>query len=163
MNAAADLEAILARMDAERQRSHDLLAGIAAETLIYPESGWRFKDVISHITGWETEAIAAFQAHANGTHYAAPLTAHEETQLKTYNQRVFELHRDLPMQRVLTDWATVREQWKTVLRQLTPSQWATAMLLPWSKEAAPQRFVDGMLWHEDFHRGEILQAIGAQD
>ena len=162
MTAMPDLPALFARMDAERQRSHELFAGIDEAALIYADSGWTFKDVLNHITAWEEEAVAALRAHAESASYAPPLSAHTDDELARYNDAVFVSRRDLPLERVLADWAAAREQLKAVVAALAPEQWEALMVYPWSDRHPPRGLVGGMLWHEDYHRGDVLRAVGRE-
>jgi hypothetical protein len=157
---AVDVSALLARLDEIRQESHQLFAGIAEDALIYPESDWRFKDIITHLTGWEEEATAALQAHVAGTVYAAPLRDHSDEDLQRYNDGLYQTRKDYSLERVLTDWASAREQFKAAIGDLSAAQWASNVTYPWSAQNTPERLVRGMLWHEGFHRDEVLVAVG---
>jgi uncharacterized damage-inducible protein DinB len=162
MTMMPDLPALFARMDAERQRSHELFAGIEPAAMVYAESGWTFKDVLNHIVAWEEEAVAALRAHADGTPYAPPLLDHSEPELARYNDAVFVARRDRPLELVLAEWAAAREQLKDVVAALTAEQWETLMVFPWSDRQPPRQLVGGMLWHEDYHRGDVLRAVGRE-
>ncbi|HYF66221.1 MAG TPA: DinB family protein, partial [Herpetosiphonaceae bacterium] len=119
-----------------------------------------FKGVLNHITAWEEEAVAALRAHAESATYAPPLAAHSEAELARYNDAAYLARRDLPLERALADWEAAREQLLAAIAALAPERWETAMILPWSDPQPPRHLVGGMLWHEDYHRGDVLRAVG---
>ena len=160
MTTAVDVSALLARLDEIRQETLARFAGISADAVIYPESDWRFKDIIVHLTGWEQEATAALQAHATGTVYAAPLRDHSEEELQRYNEALYHSRKGYSLERVLDDWGSARAQLKAVIADLSAAQWESAVTYPWSVQNTPERLVRGMLWHEGFHRDEVLVAVG---
>ncbi len=160
MTTAVDVSALLARLDQTRQETLDRFAGVAEDAVIYPASGWRFKDIITHLTGWEEEATAALQAHAAGIVYAAPLRDHSEEELERYNEALYRSRQTYSLERVLADWTGAREQLKLVIADLSEEQWQRNVTYPWSAQNTPERLVRGILWHEGFHRDEVLMAVG---
>ncbi len=71
---------------------------------------------------------------------------------------MYQSRKGYALERVLDDWASARAQFKAVIADLSAAQWESAVTYPWSVQNTPERLVRGMLWHEGFHRDEVLVA-----
>ncbi len=100
--------AILERLAAERRTLEQLLGTIPpAEMLERGVVGeWSAKDVLAHLADWEAHMLVWLAAARRGEAVRGPEPGLGWRQLKEFNRRVYEAHRDEPLDAVL---ATFRE------------------------------------------------------
>lgn len=52
--------------------AHATLEGIDLEIRVYPDSGWRIRDILGHIATWDREVANSLRAFRVGQEYAIP-------------------------------------------------------------------------------------------
>ncbi|XWX04047.1 DinB family protein [Aggregatilineales bacterium SYSU G02658] len=141
-----------------QRRAHTLqtLETIPLETVVYPESGWRVQDLLTHVTHWEEQCLLTLEHALRGERYFLP--NFRELGLDGFNAANVEQHRQDTPEMTLARMASVRQQMIALVSQLTDEQWASTVR--WlGQDATPAQMIAGILWHEDHHLGEIVQSI----
>ncbi len=100
--------AIVERLEQERTTLERLLATLSPAELL--ERGvvgeWSAKDVLAHLADWEAHMLVWLAAARRGEAVPGPEPGLSWRQLKEFNRRIYEAHRDEPLAAVL---ATFRE------------------------------------------------------
>lgn len=142
---------ILEEMDATRQKSQELLAGIDPHKVIYAESGWTIKDIVAHLTVWEEESVRSLQAFQNGSDYKIENFAGDDP----YNHEQYIKRKDLSVEQVFADWTAIREQFRAAFEAIPEAKMAAQMTLPWGEIDTPPHLIREILQHEQEHIREI--------
>jgi hypothetical protein len=154
-----DIDAEKARLiddlDDARRRTLAILQDADENCVVYPDSGWRVKDMAAHILIWEVEALAALRARQKGGTY----TIADFDSFDQYNERARLRYRDLPLTQIMAELHTVRETIKAILRALPPERFAGVMAYPWPWMGSLGDLMAIMAEHERQHADDIRQAL----
>lgn len=143
---------LYAVLDTSRAEIEALIATLDPETVVYPDSKWRIKDVITVITAWEEEATYSLRAfHKKKKHYI-------EERPGDYNARQIVRRKDFAMERVLADWAEVRGWLKEALAEIPVPKLKYVITYPWGEEGTITRLVEAMVKREGEYRAAIAKA-----
>ncbi len=95
--------AIVERLEAERATLEGLLATLPAAELLEPDvvGEWSGKDVLAHLADWEAHMLVWLAAARRGEPVKGPEPGLSWRQLKAFNRRVYEAHRDERLEAVL--------------------------------------------------------------
>lgn len=105
---------LLAAMEKSRAELDAALAGLTPEQMADPGAlgDWSVKDILSHLTAWEAEAVTLLAKTRQGKTYPA---VHSDEEIEALNARWHKENKNRPLERVTADHAGVRKQ---MLRQL---------------------------------------------
>ena len=157
---------LLVGMDMRRQKNRELVESVNPERVVHPDSGWRVKDLIGHLTFWEEETLKSLHAFLQNTSYELPLFLQDEQvgftnkEVDAFNQADYEQRIDYTAERILTDWEAVREQLKDAVRAVPDDQFENGTFdALWGRDITVTQLVKGMGWHEKIHMQDIQTAI----
>ena len=150
----ADVEKarLIRLLDSVRLRTLTILEGIDGDRVVYPDTGWRVKDVVRHIVFWEEEALASLVALQEGTTYIIS----DFISFDAYNQQDFQRWRDRPFLQIQDDLRTVRDRLKATLIALPPERFKGHIRFPWPQSGTLSDMIAIMAAHEREHASEIL-------
>lgn len=155
-------------LEGEKRRLLDLLAQSRADTRailegtdleirVYPDSGWRVRDIIGHIATWDRQVAKSLQAYRVGKEYA--LSDHNEA---AFNKQEVLSQQGLTARQVIWEWEQAREEFKEAIRQVPVELIPGDLLYPWGDERGTiAHLVEMMAEHDAEHREEIARAIAA--
>ena len=150
----------------DKQRLIDLLAdthsatsmvleGIDLETRIYSESGWRIRDILGHIAGWDRQAAKSLRAFRDGEDYAIPNFDEDAT-----NEAMVREQHDWTAEQVFAEWDKAREDFKLAIQEIALDKFPGDLLYPWGDERGSiAQLVEFMTEHDIEHRDEIVKVI----
>lgn len=143
---------LFVRLDETRQQTVHRLKAVDPLRVIYPEMGWRVKDIIAHLTAWEVEVATSLRAYAGGKAYQIENFPGDDI----YNDRMFRKYYDLSAEDIFDDWDAVRAGFKSSIRAIDPEYLDGQILCPWGKYSSLTGIVDDMIAHEQEHLQNIL-------
>lgn len=150
----AEKEQLIARLASSRRAALDALQGVNPLQVVYPEQGWRVKDVLGHLAAWEREALASLQAYVEGDEqWLGP--AHDGAR---YNKEVFTKRYDYDAAQCRIDWAMVRRELQFAVEAVPPEKWAGPLRFPWGEQGSVRRLIEDMIAHEAEHLADIPTA-----
>lgn len=130
------------------------LDGIDLEMRVYPDSGWRIRDIIGHIATWDRQVAKSLHAFRVGKEYAIPDL--DET---AFNEQDVLEQQELTTKQVFEDWEQAREDFKEAVKDIPLDQFPGDLLYPWGDERGTvARLVEMMTEHDIEHRDEIVKA-----
>lgn len=93
----------LARLGAERLLLEGLVSAIVPEVMVEPGvvGPWSVKDVLAHLADWEEHMLDWVEASRRGESVAGPEPGLTWRDMKPFNQRIFERHRDRRLDEVV--------------------------------------------------------------
>ncbi len=132
-----------------------LLDGINLELRVYPDSGWRIRDILGHIATWDREVAKSLIAFRNGEEYAIP--DHDED---AFNAQDILSQQGLSSEAVYDEWEQSRVVFKEAVLQIPLEFYPGDLLYPWGDERGTiAHLVETMVEHDGEHRDEIATAI----
>lgn len=154
---ADDEKARLAKLLTDTQQAAvSQLNGVDPYRLIYPAGGWRVKDILTHLTAWEEEMLKSLRAYQQGSEYRLMDRMTDDAR----NAIFFEQREGYAPERVLTEWAAVREQLASVVRELSDGQFAGKCLFPWGERQTVTYLLEhDLLPHMQEHLDDIEKVI----
>lgn len=146
---------LLRLLDANHAESLALLATLDPETVIYEESGWRVKDIVSHLATWDAETLRSFHALRRGSAYSIP----DYVDADDYNAFVAHVRMDEPMERILADWESTRQWMKIIFNAMREDEFDTEMTYPSGRQGTARALAGEVVDHEVEHMGHIRAAL----
>lgn len=151
-----DLHTILTRARESRQRFDAVLANFDDDQMIvtHDPEGWSLKDVMAHITFWESYALTRLQ---EATHGCTPELYGDisEAQLNAINQDALEAGRGRSLDQVKDDFAHIRRELLDAIQGVPADEddpwWAL-----WPEPNTPKRLIAYNTWdHYDEHLADV--------
>lgn len=93
---------IVKRLQAERRRLEQNLAPLSREEMLLPGVvvTWSVKDILAHLADWQARMPAWVEAARRGEVVETPAPGLAWKQTHILNQRIYEAHRDKPLDEV---------------------------------------------------------------
>ncbi len=134
-----------------------VIEGSDLEARIYSESGWRIRDILGHIAGWDRQAAKSLHAFRDGEDYAIPNFDEDAT-----NEAMVHEQRNWTAEQVIAEWDEAREDFKLAVEEIELDKFPGDLLYPWGDERGSiAQLVEYMAEHDIEHRDDIVKAIMA--
>lgn len=126
---------LLEQMAENRAQLNALLDGVPQDELIKPGAcgEWSVKDVLEHISRWESELIQVLFQAAQG---AEPHSEVFNPEYLKVNEAWYQESKDRPLERVLDDFQAVRKQLVKRVTSFPDPQLTAPDAYPWMKNHA---------------------------
>src|SRR5687767_5911311 len=122
-------EDLIKQLDETRAEAEKQLKALDPEIIVYEESGWRVKDIITHLTAWEEAVNSSLQAW----HWGEEFTL-EEVRDDEINERQFERRKNFSLARAWEDWEEARDLFKRLILETPPEKVdGVELMCPWHK------------------------------
>ena len=128
------------------------------QKVVYADGPWTGLDIIAHLSTWDLETLRSLQAHGRGEQYKLSSPHEDEDQ---FNRHEVDLRRPLGAERIYDEWHELHRQMGEVVRNLTPGQFQSPMMLPWDEIATVAHLLSEILKHEKQHVDDIVRAAQA--
>jgi uncharacterized protein (TIGR03083 family) len=144
---------LLAALQREHDAMEQAIAGLTPEQLDTPfrADGWSIKDLLAHITAWESEMVTALFHAAYGRQ---PALGEIIAKMDAWNAERYAENRTRPVERVLADWRGVRQ---ALIHRV--KEWDEAALnaeVAWRRGRTLVQLIEANSYgHEAEHREEI--------
>ena len=140
--------ALLKELDDARVYLNDSLARLDDTTEIYP--GWKKREFIAHIAGWESMCYEAFRDFLSG----APRRSYAFDNTDAANNYFVAIRQNLPLQDVTVEYEINRFVIRQFLKDIPEADYDQAVTFVWWQETVEQ-FVHGAVKHEMDHAADI--------
>lgn len=129
----------------------DTVVSVDLEVTIHESSGWRGRDMLSHVGAWDREVAKALHEFSNGREYLTP--DYDEDR---FNDHAVEEQQDLTTAEVIEDWRRARKELIGVVRTISADRFAETFLYPWGDEQGTiHGLVEYFCDHDIEHKDEI--------
>ena len=159
-------EETLARLAESRQALHQAIEGLSAGemTQIQVEGVWTIpstllrtgKDVLGHIASWEETCLEPLRHYADG----GPFEVQVIKDYLTWSDEQAVRKRDIPLEVILNESATVRQGLVEAASRLSAEQWKQWVPFAWGSEGTIADTLRGLHVHEMEHVRHIQQWRG---
>jgi uncharacterized damage-inducible protein DinB len=142
-------EETLARLAESRQTLHQAIEGLSEEemTQVQVEGVWTVKDVLGHIASWEETCLEPLRRYADGGPFEVEVI---EDYLK-WNDEQAARKRDIPLDAILDELATVRQGLVEAANRLSAGQWKQRVPFSWGGRGTIAEVLDVFYQHELGH------------
>jgi hypothetical protein len=131
------------------------IEGTDPEWQVYEDSGWRIRDVISHIAEWDRQVTKSLRAYQAGTEYAISNLDEDD-----FNEVAVMEQRALSTEQVYEEWEAARQDFIEAVQEIPDDSFPGDLLYPWGDERGGiAQLVQYMVDHDAEHQEEIVKAI----
>lgn len=95
----------------------------------HADSGWRGREMLSHIGAWDREIAKSLQAYASGETYIM-----DELEEDTFNLEAAAAQSSLSTTEVIADWKLARKELAQALDMLPAEKFLDEFVYPWADE-----------------------------
>jgi uncharacterized damage-inducible protein DinB len=148
-------EEVLARLAKSRQALHQAIEGLSEEemTQIQVEGVWTIKDILGHIASWEETCLEPLRCYADG----GPFEVEVIKDYMAWNDEQAARKRDVPLDAILDELATIRQGLVEAASRLSTEQWEQIVPFSWGGEGTMAEVLDVFYRHELEHVCSIQQ------
>jgi hypothetical protein len=143
-----DKAALLKELDDAREYLNATLANIDDDCEIYP--GWKKREFIAHIAGWEAMCYEAFRDHLAG----APRRSYPFSNTDAANDYFVAIRQSVPLQDVTVEYEINRAVVRRFLLSIPEADYDQPVTFVWWQERVGQ-FIEGAVKHERDHANDI--------
>jgi uncharacterized damage-inducible protein DinB len=153
-------EETLAKLAESRRALHHAIEGLSEEemTRIQVEGVWTIKDILGHIASWEETCLEPLRRYADG----APFEVEVIEDYLTWNDEQAARKRDVPLDAILDELATVRQELIEAASRLSAGQRERRVPFSWGGEGTIAEVLDVFYRHELEHVRSIQRWREAQ-
>jgi hypothetical protein len=154
MNKAEAMELI----QSERQALESVLAELSEEQMSQPgvENSWSVKDILAHITDWESRMVQWIAESLRGEVPQRPAPGMTWDDLDRLNEQTYLLNKDRKLGDVLADFHRSYERAFDVVEALTEEDLIDPRRFAWREGNPLWHMVAGNMWeHYQEHRESI--------
>ncbi len=145
---------LLKELDEARDTLNAALDGIDADTLIYP--GWKKREFIAHVAGWEAMCYEAFRDHLAGL----PRRSYPYSTTDEANRYFVGIRQSFPLQDVMVEYEINRFVVRQFLTDMPEAEYDQPVMFLWYQETwyqeTAEQFIRGAIDHERSHAVDIL-------
>lgn len=117
------------------------------------EGVWTIKDLLGHITAWEIAFLIPLRSCLAGN----PFSPEDILDHDAWNADQARKRSKIPLQEVLKEMISAREQILSLVEALSDEQWSEVLPAPWGSQETLAHMIDGLAWHEEEHTSSILE------
>ena len=152
-------EETLAKLAESRQTLHQAIEGLSEEemTQVKVEGVWTIKDVLGHIASWEETCLEPIRRYADG----GPFEVQVIEDYMAWNNKQAARKRDVPLDVILEELATVRQGLVEAASRLSAGQWKQRVPFSWGGEGTIAEVLDVFYQHELEHVRSIQRWRGS--
>ncbi len=142
-------EQTLTALAQSRQALHQAIEGLSEQemTQVQVEGVWTIKDVVGHVTSWEEVVLQPLRRYADGDPFGTDVI---EDYL-AWNDEQAALKKDIPLDAILEEANTIREELVATANRLSAEQWEQELTFPWGDTGTLSKGLGGLAWHEKEH------------
>jgi uncharacterized damage-inducible protein DinB len=151
-------EEALAKLAESRRALHQAIEGLSEEemTQVHVEGVWTIKDVLGHIASWEETCLEPLRRYADG----APFEVEVIEDYMAWNDEQAARKRDVPLDTILDELATIRQGMVEATSRLSARQWEQRVPFSWGGEGTIAEVLDVFYRHELGHVRSIQRWRG---
>ena len=152
-----DKEKLTARLAETHHALQDLLEGVDLELLVYPDSGWRIRDILGHIATWDWEIVKSLQAFLVGNEYIISGIEEDESE---FNENGVIEQQALSTKQIVSDWNESREDLLALINEIPAVRFPGDLVYPWGDERGSiSRLVEYFIEHDEQHYAELEKVL----
>lgn len=150
---------ILKRLQAERRRLEQNISSLSQADMLQPGvvGDWSIKDVLAHLADWEAHMPAWVEAARLGSPVDTPEPGLTWKQLDIFNERVYERHRQQPLDEVLEYFHTTHNQFMSMVEAMPEAEMLEPGRFAFTGKAAVYSWLSAYAAHDAWGKTKILK------
>jgi len=144
-NRRETLKALVAQAEAHREKE------------IY--RGWKLKEFLAHMSGWDDAVIASLRAHAEGSAFFTPASRG----INAYNAQSVSTRETLDYDHIRHEWDRTHELVMEALRNLPEEKFHQPLTFAWGETGTVAYLVEIFVEHEEEHAGHLREWLKNPD
>lgn len=150
-------EQLISQLDEAREQMRSLIQKLDPQNEIYP--GWKVKELLAHIAGWDDSCIASLRAHMTNDLPTTPAAAG----IDPFNAVSVSERATRSTEQVQSEWEQSREILKELIRDLPEEKLDQPFVFPWGQVGTLEIMVRVFAEHEIEHVDEIRSLLNQKD
>ena len=148
---------ILKRLQTERRRLEQNLAGLSPDDMLRPGvvGEWSVKDVLAHLADWEARMPVWIEAARRGGPVETPEPGLTWKQLAIVNRRIHEAHRDRPLEEVLDYFRSAHRRFMAMVEAMPEDEMLTPGRYAFTGKSAVYNWLSGFAAHDLWGKTKI--------
>jgi hypothetical protein len=142
---------LIQRLKEKREVIEHLVAKAPSDKEIY--AGWRIKELLAHLSGWDDSIIETLQAHAKGE----PVSRTVSVGINAYNAKTVHTRESLGLEQVIKEWKATRELVFHALDDLPDKKFNQPFTFPWGEPGTVAYLIENFVEHEEHHARHLAQ------
>ena len=157
--ASDEKQFLIERWESRREALKALIAQAEAhrEKEIY--RGWRLKEFLAHMSGWDDAVIESLRAHAEGNASFTPAARGVDA----YNEQTVSTRETLDYNHIRREWDRSHELVMEALRNLPDEKFHQAFAFAWGESGTVADLVEIFVGHEDEHAHHLREWLKNPD
>jgi hypothetical protein len=148
---------LIQRLKEKREVVEQLVAKTPPDKEIY--IGWKIKELLAHLSGWDDAIVEALGAHARGE----PVSRTVSAGINAYNAKTVHIRESLSLEQVIKEWRTKRELVFQALEDLPDEKFNYQLTFPWGEPGTVAYFIEIFVEHEEHHARHHAQWLENPD
>jgi hypothetical protein len=144
-NRRATLKALVTEAEAHRDKE------------IY--RGWKLKELLAHMSGWDDAVIATLKAHAQD----APTETPASRGVNAFNAQTVSTRETLDYDHIRREWDRTHELLIEALNELPLEKYHQALDFPWGETGTVAYLVEVFVKHEEEHAEHLREWLKNPD
>jgi hypothetical protein len=148
---------ILKRLETERRRLEQNLAGLSPAAMLEPGvvGQWSVKDVLAHLADWEARMPVWIEAARRGGPVETPEPGLTWKQIHTVNRRIYEAHRDQPPEKVLDYFRSTHRRFMAMAESMPEDEMLAPGRYAFTGKGAVYDWLSGYAAHDLWGKTKI--------
>lgn len=157
--ASREKQFLIARWENRREALKALVAQAEAhqEKEIY--RGWKLKEFLAHMSGWDDAVIASLRAHAVGGAFGTPAARG----VNAYNAQTVSTREALDYDHIRREWDRTHELMLDALRDLPDEKLHQPLTFAWGEIGTVAYLVEIFVEHEEEHAAHLREWLKDPD
>jgi hypothetical protein len=150
---------LIDRWESRREALKSLISQAEAHPKKEIYRGWRLKEFLAHMSGWDDAVIESLRAHAEGDASFTPASRGVDV----YNAQTVSTRETLDYQHIRREWDRSHELVMEALRSLPDEKFHQMFAFAWGESGTVADLVEIFVRHEEEHAHHLREWLKNPD
>ena len=151
--ASREKQFLVARWENRRENLKALVTLAEAHRDMEIYRGWRLKEFLAHMSGWDDAVLDSLRAHATGS----PLSTPASRGIDAYNAQTVSTREALDYDHTRREWNRTHESILQAIRELPDEKVSQPLTFPWGEFGTVAYLVEIFVEHEEEHAAHLRE------
>jgi hypothetical protein len=115
--------------------------------------GWRLKEFLAHMSGWDDAILDSLRAHAEGSAFSTPASRG----INAYNAQTVSTRETLDYDHIRREWDRSHELVMELLNKLPDEKFNQPLTFAWGESGTVAYLVEIFVEHEEEHAAHLRE------
>jgi len=145
------------------EKRREALKPLVAQAEAYMDKeifrGWRLKELLAHMSGWDDAVLEALRAHKNDEPIGMPASRG----IDAYNAQTVSTRETLTFEHIRREWDRTHELIIQAIHDLPEEKVTTPLVFPWGDFGTVAYLVEIFVEHEEEHAHHLREWLKNPD